>query len=423
MPSNGHLQAPTDADQTALNRVRACQPVLVGIETAGAAMGLADGALGHAGPPFERRADIPPTVLNGLAGACVHEGWAGDLETARRLVLDGEVTLHANHNLCTVSPMAGVVRPSQAVMRVADANGTASTFATCAEPGRRALRFGVYDNATAAGLRTVETEIAPAIAAALPKGGLPVWPLVAQGLQLGDDTHQRNVGGMAALLGALPNLPGDVRTWLWRAPQHFLNYAMAAAKLCLDQAAGVRGSTLVTALSRNGVDCAVRVAGTGDTWYRTPASLPVGGFFDGYSLADAQPDLGDSAIVEAFGLGGCTAHTAPEIARTMQADWAAAQRVGREMRALFLDRQPAFDPAAAAPEGLGLGLCAARAAAAGGVRIHTGIAHAPGTDGWIGIGIAHAPAECFAAAAQGVCDSFAADADPTPEARAEGADA
>ena len=423
MPGDGHTTGPTAADRAAFDRILACQPVLVGIEPARTAMGLPDGHLGHAGPPFQTREEIPPTVLNALAGACVHEGWAGDLEAARQLVLDGQVTLHANHDLATVSPMAGVVRPSQPVMRVADAAGTASTFATFAEPGRRALRFGVYDAATAEGLRTVETEIAPALAGALPQSGLPVWPLVAQGLQLGDDTHQRNVGGMAALLGALPGLPGDVRAWLWQATQHFLNYAMAAAKLCLDRASGVRGSTVVTALSRNGVDCAIRVAGTGDTWYRAPASLPVGGFFEGYSLADAQADLGDSAIVEAFGLGGCTAHTAPEIGRTMQADWAEAQRVGRAMRALFLDRQPAFDPAAAAPAGLGLGLCAARAAAAGGVRIHTGIAHAPGTDGWIGIGVAHAPADCFAAAAEAVCESLASDAAPTPEARAEGADA
>lgn len=419
MPQESTL---TDADQTALARIRGCQPVLAGIETARTAIGLADGHLGHAGPPFESQSTIPPTVLNALAGACVHEGWAGDVAAGRSLVLDGQVTLHANNDLGTVSPMAGVVRPSQPVMRVADRNGSACTFATFAEPGRRALRFGIYDVDTAAGLRTVESQIAPAIAAALPDRGLPVWPLVDQGLRLGDDTHQRNVGSMAAFLGALPELPAEVRGWLWRAPQHFLNYAMAAVKLCLDQASGVRGSTVVTTLSRNGLDCAIRVAGTGAVWYRAPASLPVGGFFEGYGLADAQSDLGDSAIVEVFGLGGCTAHTSPEVARTMKADWVEAQRVGRDMRSLFLDRQPVFDPAAAAPDGVGLGLSAVRAAAAGGVRIHTGISHAPATDGWIGIGVAHAPAACFADAAQGVCDSLVPEAASLPDAQIEGDD-
>lgn len=388
--------APADAE--AVGRIVSCVPVVTGLQTAREAFGLDGLALGHAGPPFAMPQDIPPTVLGALAGACVHEGWAGTQDEGRALVLSGEVRLHANHDLGTVSPMAGVVRPSQPLMRVENAAGPGVTWATLAEKGRRALRFGVYDEAAAEGLRHVETRIGPAIAAALPPGGLAVWPLVAQGVCAGDDVHQRNIGGMAAMLAALPDLPPDVRRWLAEVPQHFLNYAMAAAKLALDSASGVAGSSVVTALSRNGRDCAIRVAGTGAQWFRAPAVVPRGGFFDGFSLAEAQPDLGDSAIVEAFGLGGCMAHAAPEIARTMQADWPAAQETGRQMRTLFLARNPLLDPALAAPEGLGQGLCARRAARAGGVRIHTGIAHRDGQTGWIGIGVAHAPAACFEAA-------------------------
>lgn len=392
------LEDITPADQTAVDRIRGCRPVLVGLEVAGDALGLAEGELGHAGPPFRTPEEIPPVVLGALAGAAVHEGWAGDVAQALAMVLHGEITLRANHDLGTVSPMAGVVRPSQPVMRVENGAGSGTSWATFAEAGQRALRFGVYDDAAAEGLRHVDTVIAPAIGAALPRAGLPVWPLVAQGLQLGDDTHQRNIGGMAAFLAALPDLPAPVRAWLSGAPQHFLNYAMAAAKLSLDAGAGVAGSRIVTALTRNGVDCAIRVSGTGDQWFRAPASDPLGGFFPGFSQVDAQPDLGDSAIVETFGLGGCTAHTAPEIARTMGRDWEEAHSAGTRMRGLFATRCPHFDPALAGPEGLGLGLNAARAAAAGGVRIHTGIAHRDGATGWIGIGVAHAPAACFEAA-------------------------
>ncbi len=388
----------TRADRDAVDSILACRPVLAGLETARDALGLAEGALGHAGPPFQSRQEIPAVVLGALAGACVHEGWAGSVEQGREMVLSGEIALHANNDLGTVSPMAGVVRPSQPVMRVENADGPGTTWATFAEAGRRALRFGVYDAAAADGLRHVESVIAPAIAAVLPKGGLPVWPLVAHGLTLGDDTHQRNIGGMSAFLAALPDLPNDVRAWLTGVPQHFLNYAMASAKLCLDRASLVSGARIVTALTRNGVDCAIRVAGTGATWHRAPASNPVGGFFEGFAQEDAQPDLGDSAIVEPFGLGGCTAHTSPEIARTMGRDWAEARREGAGMRELFGTRCPHFDPALAGADGLGAGLHAVRAAKAGGVRIHTGIAHRDGATGWIGIGVARAPGACFEAA-------------------------
>jgi len=399
MTSGEETAEMTSADAEAIDRIRACQPVLIGLETAGTAMGLGEGELGHAGPPFAQTGEIPATVLNAAAGAAVHEGWAASVEDGRDAILSGHVRLRPNHDLGTVSPMAGIVRPSQPVMRVENGNGCGTTWATFAEKGRRVLRFGVYDADAAEGLRFVETVVAPAIASALPKDGLPVLPLVAEGVRLGDDVHQRNVGGMAAFLAALPDLPSEVRQWLSGAPQHFLNYVMASAKLCLDQGRGVPGAAVVTALSRNGVDCGIQVAGTGDRWFRAPAVIPRGGFFAGYSLDDAQPDLGDSAIVETFGLGGCTAHTAPEIARDMDAPWPESVSEGTRMRTLFFDRQPSFNPALAAPDGLGLGLSVHRARAAGGVRIHTGIAHRDGCQGWIGVGVAHAPQACFEQAA------------------------
>lgn len=85
------------------------------------------------------------------------------------------------------------------------------------------MRFGVHDAAAADGLGHVDKTVAPAIAAALPRQGLPEWPMVAFGLTLGDDVHQRNIGGMSAFLAALPALLPEVRDWLSGAPQDFLN--------------------------------------------------------------------------------------------------------------------------------------------------------------------------------------------------------
>jgi hypothetical protein len=109
-------------------------------------------------------------VLAALAGAVVHEQWAGSLEAATRMVLDGRIKLRPNHSMAIVSPMAGVVRPSQPLFRVEDAASGANAFATLAEKGRRVLRFGHYGEDVARGLRHVEGVIAPAIARALPAG-------------------------------------------------------------------------------------------------------------------------------------------------------------------------------------------------------------------------------------------------------------
>ena len=397
---------PSDADRRAIERIASCRPVLRELLAAREAVGFAEGELGHAGPPFAPGQVPSPVVLGALAGAAVHEGWAGSLEAATRLVLDGRIRLRANHSLGIVSPMAGVVRPSQPLFRVEDAASGASAFATLAEKGRRVLRFGHYGDDVATGLRHVESVIGPAIGRALPAGGLAVLPLVARGVELGDDVHQRNVGGMLAFLAALGPLGAVERDWLAGHPQHFLNYAMAAAKLSLDRAAGVAGSRIVTAISRNGVDCGVQVAGLPGRWFNAPATHPEGCWFDGHGPQDAHGDLGDSAIMEAFGLGGCIAHASPEIARTMHRDWREAVEAGRVMRALFVGQRTDIAPALAGAEGVGLGLDAARAAReAGGVRIHTGVAHRDVSGGWIGIGVAQAPRACFAAAMDALAEA------------------
>ncbi len=389
----------SEANASALSRMGRAEPILVGVERAADALKLGGGELGHAGPPFADTASIPPPVLNAMAGAVVHEGWAGTMDEARASVLDGRIRLRPNHDLGTVSPMAGVVRPSQSVMRIENRCGSGTTYATLAEGGRRVLRFGVYDTGVAEGLRWLDTTLGSSLGRALPAGGLPILPLVAAGVAMGDDVHQRNFGGMMGLIRALPDLDSGIRTWLFDNPQHFLNYAMAAAKLALGCAEGVAGSSIVTAISRNGVECGVRLAGTGSRWFTAPAIVPRGGFFAPFGLADAQADLGDSAIVEAYGLGGAIAHAAPEMARAMGRPWSEAVEAGHAMRGLFAARHPTIAPVLSGEAGVGLGLDAARVVSAGcPVRIHTGIAHRDGETGWIGVGIAEAPVACFEAA-------------------------
>ena len=95
----------------------------------------------------------------------------------------------------------------------------------------------------------------------------------------------------------------------------FLNLSMAACKATLDAAHGVRGSTVVTAMARNGVEFGIRVSGTGARWFTDPAPVIDGLYFPGYGPGDANPDLGDSAITETPGIGGFAMAGAPAIVR------------------------------------------------------------------------------------------------------------
>src|SRR3989442_12506313 len=101
--------------------------------------------------------------------------------------------------------------------------------------------------------------------------------------------------------------------------QFFLNIAMAAGKAMADPAGGVAHSTLVTTMARNGTDFGIRVSGTGERWFTAPVLTPVGLYFPGFSAEDANPDMGDSAIVETIGLGGGAMAASPAGARFLGA--------------------------------------------------------------------------------------------------------
>src|SRR5437764_6395209 len=66
-------------------------------------------------------------------------------------------------------------------------------------------------------------------------------------------------------------------------------------------------------MSRNGTEFGIRVSGTGKRWFTAPVDRPVGLDFSGFSERDANPDMGDSAIVETVGLGGFAMAAAPAV--------------------------------------------------------------------------------------------------------------
>ena len=117
---------------------------------------------------------------------------------------------------------------------------------------------------------------------------------------------------------------------------------MAACKAALDAAHGVNGSTVVTAMARNGVEFGIRVSGTGARWFTDPAPVIDGLYFPGYGPADANPDLGDSAITETAGIGGFAMGGAPAIVRFVGGTPADAVGYTRAMYGITLTRNPEY---------------------------------------------------------------------------------
>lgn len=398
------------ANATAFDRLVNGTPVLVDCRPAWEALDLADHTVLHAGPPLDWARACEPMRAAVLC-AIRYEGWAVNDDAALELVETGRVRLAPCHHSGAVGPMTGMITRSMPVFVVENRTHGNRAFATINEGLGKVLRFGANDATVLARLRWLASEAGPLLGAALrASGGIELRPLMAQALRMGDEMHQRNLAASALLARALmPHLAraGQRHNAVTRLAefiagndQFFLNLAMAAGKALADPANGVAESTVVTTMARNGTDFGIRVAGLGDCWFTAPVNTPAGLYFAGFSADDANPDMGDSAIVETIGLGGGAMAAAPAVARFVGAGgMAEARGVTDEIFEISVGEHPHFRVPALDDRGVPTGIDV-RAVVETGITplINTGIAGRAAGTGQIGAGVVRAPLACFASA-------------------------
>ncbi len=405
------------ANREGLARLLASDPVLIDVVPAGEVMtGLGERVILHAGPPIDWARMCGP-MRGAVAGIAVFEGWAGDLEEATAMAAAGAFAFHPNHHFDAVGPMTGMTTASQPVMVVE--NRTFGNRATCTinEGLGKVMRFGGNDEEVLARLRWLRDDFGPAFGAALRDlGGLPLKSLVARGLTMGDEMHQRNVACSGLTLRALaPSLAKtakggdglvDVLAFIAGNDQFFLNIAMAMGKAVMDPVRDIEGSTLVTAMSRNGTDFGIRVSGTGDQWFVAPVEQPEGLYFPGFTAEDANPDMGDSTIVETIGLGGFAMAAAPAVAGFVGAGAAStAADFTRAMGEITLEQNPEWTIPALDYQGVPTGIDLRLVVESGiAPTINTGIAHKKPGLGQVGAGVVKAPMACFKQALVGFAE-------------------
>jgi hypothetical protein len=153
-------------------------------------------------------------------------------------------------------------------------------------------------------------------------------------------------------------------------------------------------------MARNGTEFGIRVAALGERWFTAPVEMPQGLYFPGYGPADANPDIGDSAIVEAVGLGAFAMAAAPAVAGFVGAGgFADALAYSRSMSELTVGRNAKWPIPALEFAGAASGIDIRRVVETGVTpAINTGIAHRRAGVGQIGAGVARAPLACFAQA-------------------------
>lgn len=396
-----------DANAAAIQGVLDAVPMLVGVGRARDVIpGMADDVLLHAGPPITWDRMSGP-VRGAVIGALLYERRAETEDEAVALVESGRVRFDPCHHHGAVGPMAGIVSPSMPVCIVENRTAGNRAYSTLNEGYGKVLRYGAYGQDVLDRLRWMEQTLAPALGRALElAGGIDMKTLIAQALQMGDEGHNRNRAGSALLgrwlaphlvrAGLSTDRQSEVFRYLADNDLAVLNPVMAACKATMDAAHGIEGSTLVTAMARNGTEFGIRVSGLGDRWFTAPAETPVGLYFPGFGPADANPDVGDSTITETAGIGAFAMAAAPAIVTFVSGTARDAMTSTLEMYEITVAENPVFKIPPLDFRGTPTGIDIRKVVRTGILpRINTGIAHRRAGVGQIGAGLVRPPRMCF----------------------------
>ena len=393
----------SSADATAFARLVACQPAWTGVVTAAEVLDLPPRTLLHAGPPASPAHALVTPTLHSAAVACVLEGWATTLEQGLELVRAGAIGFAAAQDHRVATPMAAVVSPSMQLLVFTDTGvGAGHAYAPInggGTGGGPAPRYGRCTQAALDLQRFLNDEVATLLMAAVAEEPLPWLPIVDAALLAGDDLHLKHVAAHARVLGELDARLGERMTGAGAAfmrewPIFHLNFWMAAGRCVLDAAAGVPGSALVTAMGGNGAEFGLKVSGLPSLWFTCTATPPLGRLREPHVLTDCVGAYGDSALVEALGLGAMAHAYCPDM-RAFHADYYHADMDELPAR-LLLGAHPSLHAS-----GAWVGLSARQVVEQGVTPVvELGIVDKAGQAGGLGAGLYRPPLTPFADAVQ-----------------------
>lgn len=405
------LQRPEveEANAKTIARMMDSRPLWIDVRPAIEAIpGMEGHFLLHSGPPIDF-GDMCDPQQRAVEAAALFEGWVTDRAGLEAKLRRGDIRLRPNYEFGSVGAMCGIISPSMPVIVTENATYGNRSWSTFNEGKGNVIWMGTYDKGTIERLRWMRDVLAPGLRAALRTRdeGLDIFKIIAEGTLMGDEVHARSAACTLLLLRQLvPMLLGaDVERgvlakivdFIGHNNHSFLSLTLTACKAAADAAHGIPHATVVTAMSRNGVNFALRVGGIPDQWFIAPtAPMDEAIYYSGYGPADAAGDIGDSAIVETAGLGGMIIGAAPSISSFVGGSMQHSRQAMAAMRSICAGANPAFAPGAVdftpAPVGIDI-----RKVVRLGLTpiIDTGVLHKASGVGQIGTGIARAPMAAF----------------------------
>ncbi len=395
------------ANSEACERMMESRPLVMGLGKALEVIpDMRENLLLHAGPPITwERASGP--MRGAITGALIFEGKAKDEKSAQALVESGKIELEPCHHHQAVGPMAGVICSSMSVYILEDTVHGNKSFSNLNEGYGKVLRYGAYSDDVLERLRWIEDVMAPVLNDAIQASeGIDIRALLAEALHMGDEGHNRNKAGSVLFTKILApfivrvtkdsEVAAQIIQNLGDNALSVLNPVMAACKAMVDAAHGIKGSTIVSVMARNGTDFGIRISGLGDRWFTAPVAVPKGLYFPGFTEDDASGDIGDSTITETAGIGGFAMASAPAIVTFVSGTPRDAINATLEMYEICFAEHKYFTMPPLDFRGTPTGIDIRKVVEKGITpRVNTGIAHKDAGVGQVGAGLVRPPMEMF----------------------------
>lgn len=387
-------------------------PVWVDILPAGEIVeGLGDYTVTHSGPPitYENMTDLHK---RGMISACLLEGWAKTEDEAKKLVESGKINIISALDTNTVGSGTGIITKSVAMFVVKDRYSGRITGTFPAEGVRFQGGFcgwGLYSKEIAENLKYMREWLFPPMKAMVKSmGGLPVKPILAESLQMGDENHTRQTAAdyifqhhVLPKLAAMedPSLPRrqilDAIDYIANTPRFFYCLGQGACRTATLANNGRAYSTVVSAMCGNGVEYGIKIAALGDRWFTAKAPYIHGKYNSPEFNIDMQlPWIGDSCTVECAGMGGFAAAASPIVCNLRNLNMEQSIEQTREMEKISVAINNNYPIPNMGFDGLPCAIDMLKVIKTGITPcIHGGMIAKDG--GLLGAGMARIPMECF----------------------------
>lgn len=299
------------------------EPYWVGVSRA---IDLLDGfdekTILHSGPPieYERMCGLHK---RGMVNAVLFEGLAKTEAEAEKLILKGDIKIKSAFDFNAVGSGVGIISASVPLLVSEDRRTgiRAGVFPHESKFGGGFCGWGLYSEQIKENLLYIGNELLAPISERLEAcGGVYMKPIIAGGLEMGDENHSSQTAVDALFIREIIPLAlkcknsDELLTYFAQTPRFFHNFCQSASRAAILSADGIEGSPVVTAAGGNGVEYGIKVSGLKSEWFTAPSPMIRGTYMvDGASIENQLPWIGDSSVVECAGLGGLLSAASPKV--------------------------------------------------------------------------------------------------------------